>query len=684
MSFKIPVFSNMAGYKKQWTRSDFMAALVVTAIAIPESLGYAVIVGLPVQAGLYCALLAPIIFAALTSSKHLVIGADSATAALVAAGGAAVAVAGTAEYGNAIAVLGLVTGVVLLAMSLLKFGFMADLISRPVLAGFISGVGVQLIVGKLPEMLGLHAHGTLLNKASFLLSHLANIGWPTAALSAAVVAIVIAGWRFRYPGALLALLLAIVATKIFELTRFDIEVIGNVPAGLPGITIPHISPEIILTVLPTAFSIAVVILAQSLAVIRNSATKHEEVVNDNQDLMALGFAQAASAMVGGFAVNGSPPRTSAGEMAGGRSQLVNVFMAVVIGFVLLFATGLFKYVPDAALAAIVFTIGIHLLKIDEIKQIMSVRRSEFIIAMIALVTVAFFGVQKGVLLAVILSLIERLRRQYHPSGDLLLRDKKYGEWAVDRFVNSPHPVEAPAGVVAYRFNEALFFENAGFFQERVVEAMKDAKSPVTGFILDASAITDIDYTAAQVLGRLIEQMKDDEVKFSLAHASPHLKKLLRKYSLFDLIGGDNIYPSLRFALEAYTRKQIDNVARIKKLELTASQYVVIGGAAMEILGLRKTTAVDLVVSKRVYDDFKAKGWKEYVQDSGKRILVHHGYRLMLTWMDRDLRELRSHVQIVNTIPIIGLDDMIACKTELGRKKDLEDVKLIRAYRKKAE
>ena len=178
------LFSNLKGYKPKWIRSDIMAALVVTAIAIPESLGFAIIVGVPVQAGLYCALLAPIVFAAFTSSKRLVVGADSATAALVASGAATIAVAGTAAYGNAIGVLGLLTGGILLLMSLLRFGFMADLISRPVLVGFISGVGVQLLIGKLPEMLGLHAHGNIFEKFGFLMTNLQHIEVATAILSA--------------------------------------------------------------------------------------------------------------------------------------------------------------------------------------------------------------------------------------------------------------------------------------------------------------------------------------------------------------------------------------------------------------------------------------------------------------------------------------------------------------------
>lgn len=678
---RLLVFSNMAGYKRSWLRSDFMAALVVTAIAIPESLGFAVIVGLPVQAGLYCALVAPIVFAAFTSSKRLVVGADSATAALVAAGAATVAVAGTAAYGDAIAMLGIVTAVVLLAMSVLRFGFMADLISRPVLIGFISGVGVQLLIGKLPEMLGMHAHGNIVQKLGYVLTHVTSIGWPTAMLSAAVVLIVVLGWKYRYPGALLALVAAIVATKLFHLHTVGIEVIGSVPAGLPSVRMPQLSLDMALTLLPAAFSIAVVILAQSLAVIRNAAAKHEEKVNDNQDLMALGLANAASAFVGGFAINGSPPRTSAGEMAGGRSQMVNVIMAALIGVVLVVATGLFEYVPAASLAAIVFTIGLHLIKLQELQGIWRVRKSEFVIATAALVIVAIFGVQKGVMIAVMLSLMERLRRQYHPKGELLLRDQQYTEWAADRFVNSRIPLDAPKGLIAYRFNEALFFENAGYFLDQVTHVITGARKPVREFILDASAVTDVDYTAAQVISRLVSQLQADDIQLSLAHVSPHLRKLLKSYGLIDVIGSELIHPNLRFAIEAYGHTHLNSIDRIKSLNMPQDECIAIGGSALAVRGIRESKGVDLVVTEAVYDILRDKGWKEFVHDDGKRILSRNGYQIMQRWMGHDFSYFRENSEYVSGILVMGFEDLIACKTRLGRKKDVQDIALIRTLQK---
>jgi MFS superfamily sulfate permease-like transporter len=528
-------------------------------------------------------------------------------------------------------------------------------------------------------MLGQHAHGSIIDKFVFVATHLSHIEWLTAALAAAVVATVVLGWKYNYPGALIALVGAIVATKVFDLHHLGIEVIGAVPPGLPALAWPNITPGLMITLLPTAFSIAVVILAQSLAVIRSSAARHDEKVNDNQDLMALGLANATSALVGGFAINGSPPRTSAGELAGGRSQLVNVIMSILIGLVLVVATGLFAYVPQASLAAIVFTIGLHLVKVSEMRDIWVMRRSEFAIAMAALVAVALMGVQKGVMLAVLLSLVERLRRQYHPHDDVLLRDQEYAEWAADRFAKGKNPVTAPAGVLAYRFNDAIFFENSGYFLERATKLVASAKQPVRVFILDASAITDVDYTAAQTLIRLIHQLDTDDIQFCLAHAAPRLRMLFKRYGLIDLIGAKNIFPNLRFAIEAQVKVVADKAERIEKLGMKPQDYVVIGGAALELMEIRSTNDIDLVVSQAMYDKFKDTGWKEFVHDDGKRVLTRDGYHLMLQWMGRNLHDLSKTAISIGKHPVMSADDLVECKIKLGRRKDLEDVILIKSH-----
>lgn len=670
------------GYKRKHLKKDFIAALVVTAIAIPESLGFAAIVGLPIQTGLYCALLAPIVFALLTSSRHLVIGADSATAALVASGAATIAAAGSAQYPAAVAILGVVTGVLLLAMSVLRLGFLADLISKPVLVGFLAGVGVQLLVGKLPEMLGIDIHGGLIEKLGAVLTHASAIHWPTAAVAFGALAVVVVSRRYKLPGALLALVGSVIVTKLAQLEQYGIHTVGDVPAGLPGFVMPDVSLAHIAAIFSSALAIAVVILAQSLATIRTFADKYDESVAENRDLMALGFANIASALTHGFAVNGSPPRTSAGEVAGGRSQMVNVYMALLIGALLLFATDVLQYVPHAALAAIVCSIGLHLIKIDQLKDIWHAHKIEFGIAMVALVAVALLGVQQGIVIAVLCALIERLRREYHPADTILLRDQKISEWAADRIQGSHRHTSQPEGVLVYRFDSDIFFENASYFGRRIRQAIEEAKHPVKVVILDAGAMSDIDYTGASSLRRVAEQLAVDEIRFGLAHVSPGLRNALAMYGVAELIGSDNIYPSLREAVRSQPGVRRSTIDMVKRLRLPDRSYVVIGGGVLEALGLRETMDVDMVVNKSTYKQFQERGWKEYVHDDGKRILSHRGYKIMTSYMGRDVHRLLRHAFVKQGVYFMGVDDLIKSKEQFRRAKDLEDIALLREYQKR--
>ena len=593
----IPSFK---GYKKKSIKGDIIAALVVTAIAIPESLGFAAFEGLPIQTGLYCALLAPIVFAIFTSSRYLVIGADSATAALVASGAATVAAAQSPEFAGAVALLGVLTGVILLIMSALRLGFLADLISKPVLVGFLSGVGAQLLLGKIPEMLGIEAEGGLLVRLVETAGQLGSIHWPTAIMAASVLLIIVLAGRYKLPGALLGLVAAALATKLFDLPTYGIEVVGRLPEGLPQVVLPQLSWPEMVAMFSSALAIAIVILAQSSATIRSFAAEHDEAVQDNKDLMALGLANIASAVTQGFAVNGSPPRTSAAHMAGGRSQLVNILMALFIGLLLLFATGLLAVVPHAALAAVVCSIGLHLIKVDQLKDIWNTHKAEFGIALLALIAVALLGVQQGVMIAVLASLVERLRREYRPVDDILLRDRIIDGWAADRIKGSHKITSRPAGMLIYHFDSDLFFENATYFSRRMKEAIAGAKDPVTCVILDAGSISNIDYTGAEALKRIVERLTGDNVRFGIAHVSPGLKNMLDIYGVTELIKSENIYGSLREAVRSQPGAKRSTVRMVRRLNLPDDSYVVIGGGVLETLGLRDTMDVDLVVSKEQY------------------------------------------------------------------------------------
>ncbi len=512
----------LAGLRSMQPRHDIIAGVTVAAIAIPESLGYAKIAGMPIQTGLYCALLPAILFALLGSSRQLVVGADSATAALVAAGAGAVAAAGSTAYASAVGVLGIMTAGFLVLVVLLRLDFLADLISRPVLAGFLSGVGVSLIIGNLPSMLGIEASGTTWDKLVATVTNLGSLNTTSAALALGTVAVMLLLERRlpKLPAALVALVLLSVVGVLIGAADRGAAMVGSIPAGLPSITVPDFQAGELARMAATAASIAVVVLAQSAAVARSFALKNGYDVSVSQDMSGLAAANLGSAFTGGFAINGSPPRTAAGDGAHSSSQLVNIVMAVVVGLVLLFLTGLFEYIPSAVLDAVVFTIGILLIKWATLREVGRSSRAEFIVAMLTLVVVAFVGVEQGILLAIVVSLIDRLRRQYHPHADVLVSDGSVAARLAPRIaLRGALPPGALDDVLVYRFGAPLFFANATFFAEQVRALRAGAKHPVRLMVLDCAAMDDIDYTGAQTMAELGRELRADGGELVVTEAS---------------------------------------------------------------------------------------------------------------------------------------------------------------------
>jgi high affinity sulfate transporter 1 len=539
------VFTLLREYHQAWLRSDVVAGVTVAAIAIPQSLGYASVAGLPVQTGLYCAILPPILFALVASSRQLVVGADSATAAIVAAGAGAVAVAGTAEYTAAVGVLGLVTALFLVLLAAARLGFLANLISRPVLTGFLSGVGVQLVLTKLPGVLGVEASGTTVEKVVDTVQNLGEVNRTSAILGFGVVAVMVGAIRLppAVPAALFALVAFSLAGVVLDAAAKGVDMIGALPPGLPQLALPEIQPGDAARLSATAASLAVVILAQSAAVSRGFAAKNGYRVDTNADLYALGAANAGSAISGGFAINGSPPRTAAGDDAGSRSQMVNVTMGVVVALVLLLASGLFEYVPSPVLDGIVLGVGIGLIKVGELRRIYHVRRSEFWTALLCLVVVALVGVEQGILLAVVISLVNRFRREYHPYDEVLLVDGVVSPRLQGRLRRLP--AESLDGIVVYRFGTSLFFANALRFEERVGEVLASCARPVKVFVIYANAITDIDVTGAETLRAVGMDLQRRGIRLVLTDLSRPALSMVDRSGFQDVV---TVYPRLKKGL----------------------------------------------------------------------------------------------------------------------------------------
>src|SRR6185437_6365830 len=407
----LPVLQGVRPVQRGRVPAEVLAGLTLAALGVPEALGYAKIAGMPLVTGLYTMLLPMAVFAVLCSSRHLVVAADSATAAILAASLTGLAAVGSAQYVRLAGLAALLTGVMLLAARLARLGFLANFLSRTVLVGFLTGVGLQVAAGQLPDMLGVTATGAhtvpkLVNTLRALpQAHAADV-----AVAAAVIVIVLVARRVshRIPGALVAVVAAIVVSWAAKLAQHGAAVVGTVPRGLPTLGLPAFGEQAITALAGAAASMFVVILAQSSATSRAYAAKYSEEINDDADLNGLAAANVAAAFSGTFTVNGSPTKAQIVDSAGGRSQLSSLAAAVVVLIVLVLLTGPLAYLPEAALAAVVFLIAVELVDVAGLRHILATRRHEFAVAVLTMVAVVALGVEQGIIVAIVASIVDHL------------------------------------------------------------------------------------------------------------------------------------------------------------------------------------------------------------------------------------------------------------------------------------
>ncbi len=526
---------------------DLWAGLSLASMNIPQVLGYTRIAGTPVVTGLYTALLPVVAFAAFGSSRHMVVAADSATAAIFSGALRGMAEPMSAHYVELASMVALLTAGMLLLARLFQLGFLADFLSRTVLVGFLTGVGLQVGIAMLGDMLGLavQSHLSLLQLAE-LARQLPGIDGRQAALSAAVLAAVWAGQRFmpRAPVGLLAVVGCIGASAAFGFGQLGIQVLGPVPGGLPSLALPSLPWREVLALLPVAASCVVMIVAQSAATSRSFAQRHGETVNVNGDLLGLSAANAAAACSGSFVVNGSPTQTAMADAAGARSQLAQLSFAAVALIVLLFLTGPLQYLPRCVLGALVFTIAMRMIDLHGLRDIRRESRGEYRLALLTALAVVAIGVESGILLAIGLSLLRHVRHSYRPHTGVLVRDAQ-GEWQSMRC--EPGAITEP-GVLVYRFGADLFYANEQRFVDEVRRLVDGAPPPLRALVVDASAIADLDYSAAQSLRALIRDLHQRQILLVFGRVSDTLRADMSRHGISASVGTGHLHGSLHEAL----------------------------------------------------------------------------------------------------------------------------------------
>jgi len=507
---RLPLLQGLLPLERSRVPAEIIAGLTLAALAIPEVLGYTRIAGTPLVTGLYTLLVPTLLFALFGSSRHLVVGADSATAAILAAGLVGVAATGSDEYLALAGVLALMAAGFLLLARLVGLGFMADFLSRTVLTGFLTGVGIQVALGQLAGMLGLAGGGLgTLHKLSRDLEALDQVNFSalTAALAALAVIVIARRVSPRIPAALLAVIGAIGASWALGLVDY-MPVLGPVPGGLPHVGLPDIAltRDLVITLVPTALAMFVVVLAQSAATSRAYAARYNERFSESVDLLGLGLANIGAGLSGTFVVNGSPTKTQMVDSAGGRSQLAPLVTALVVLLVLLFFTEPFSYLPEAVLSAVVFLIGFDLIDFHGMRNILRQRPSEFWVALTTTFMVVLVGVEQGILLAIVLSLVDHTRLGYRPRNALLVPSAT-GGW-------KPQPVstlaEALPGLAIYRFTHSIYYANVQQLTEEVTGLATHADPPLRWLCLEASAIDDVDYSAAEALRALVLMLLEED------------------------------------------------------------------------------------------------------------------------------------------------------------------------------
>ncbi len=550
---RLGLFKGILPVRSPRVFKDALAGLQLAAMNIPQALGYTKIAGMPIVTGFYTLLLPLLAFATFGSSRYLVVSADSATAAILAGGLGNLAPFASPQYVELAGIVAMLTAALLLLARFLRLGFLADFLSQTVLVGFLTGVGFQVGIAVVGEMLGIEvqAHRTI----SQLLEafHKLSQAQPLALGLSVAVLVVVLGLHWltpKVPGSLIAVVGATAASAVWDFARRGVPVVGPVSGGLPHLTFPSLTWQTVLTLLPVSTSCLVMIVAQSAATARYYAVRHHQRLDEDADLLGLSAANAAAALSGTFVVDGSPTQTAMVESSGGQSQLAQVSTAVVVALVLLFLTSPLQYLPRCVLGAIVFSIAVRLVDVRSLREIRRESPGEFLLALVTAAVVIVIGVEQGIVIAMVLSLLRIVKHSYRPLTGVMVPGEN-GLWEL-------HPVgsgeiTAP-GIVLYRFGAALFYANVGRFTSEILDLTRQGSGKVRWLIVDAEAITNIDYTAARAVRELLKQLSQDHFRLAFARVAPTMRDDLVRHHVLDEIGPQFVFARLHEALAAAEEK----------------------------------------------------------------------------------------------------------------------------------
>lgn len=545
-----PGLATLLHYQRAWLRGDLVAGATVAAYLVPQVMAYATVAGLPPETGLWAALPALVIYALLGSSPSLSLGPEATTALMTAIAIGPLAAGNPARYAQLAASLALLVGVIALAAGLLRLGFVADLLSRPVLVGYMAGVGLIMIADQLQHVTGATVTGqTFFAQLTSFVRHAGQVQPATLAVAAGVLLflfLVSARWPAA-PGPLLAVVLATAVVAAANLASRGVHTIGPIPAGLPTPQVPDVHLSTLNQLVLPAIAVVIVGFTDDVLTARSFATRDTMIVA-NRELLALGLANAGSGLLRGFPVSSSASRTAIAKATGNGSQAYSLVVAAVVVFVLTFLRGALTHFPTAALGAIVIYAAVSLIDVPAFRRLLAFRRMELAIAIAACAGVLALNILYGVLIAVGLSVADLLVRVARPHDAILGRVPGLaGMHDVDDF---PAARTIP-GLVVYRYDAPLFFANANDFRQRALAAADAGTGPLQWFILNVEANVEVDFTALEALDALRSEIVRRGAVFALVRVKQDLLARLEAFGLAAKIGADMIFPTLPTAVDAY-------------------------------------------------------------------------------------------------------------------------------------
>lgn len=553
----LPGLALFKNYTVSILGKDLLAGLALTAILVPAGMGYAQAAGLPAIYGLYATFVPLIVYAILGPSRILVLGPDSALAALIAATILPMAGGDKIRAVSLASMMAILTGILCMGAGFLKFGFVTDLISKPIRYGYMNGIALTVLIGQIPKMLGFSAVGDhVFQQGSAVLTGIlrSEANGTATAISLGCLAIIFSckHWFPKVPAILVAVLTSTLFVWFFDLsTRSNLVVIGSLPQGLPGLVFPSVSIAEVRTLFPGALAIALVSFADLSVLSRVYAHKYKEKVSSDHELVALGVSNAITGLFQGFPVSGSASRTPVAESAGAKTQVAGLFGAVCVILLLLMSPQWITHLPVAALGAVVASACVGQMEFTGLLRLYRLRPSELVSTIVCFLGVLLLGVIEGIFLAVGIALLAFVWRAWRPYSAILGRvDGLKGYHDISRH---PEAHRVP-GLVLFRWDAPLFFANASIFEEQVLQAIATAPNAIKRVVVAAEPVTDIDITAADMLAALDQTLRASGTELCFAEIKGPVKDRLKRYGLFDTFGTEKFFRTIGQAVDGYLKK----------------------------------------------------------------------------------------------------------------------------------